>query len=193
MLARMGGTFDSKTGQFVWEMKVPLAEQLAFYRSHPPRALGNLRATALEQLDWQFDGHGEPVNSIFELACPCGGNLFNATCGVETGDDGNVVSPPIGIECEACEAAFDIFDPGEHGWNAVMCGDKFDEPDAYDDLEGADIAAPHEIVVRFEHASESLGDPELAGREQDVFSWFTLLARDPESKQLEQLFEWECA
>lgn len=173
-------------------MTVPLAEQLAFYRSHAPRALGNLRATALEQIGWQFDGHGEPVNSIFELACPCGGKLFNATSGV---DDSNTVCPPIGIECEACKAAFEIFDPNEHGWNAVMCGDTFtfDDPDAYDDLEGEDIAAPHEIVVRFEHGSDSLGDPELVGREQDVFSWFTLLARDPDSKRLEQLFEWECA
>jgi hypothetical protein len=190
MLAGMGGTVDPKTGQIVWDTNVPLAEQLAFYRSHPPRALGNLRAAALEQIDWQFDGHGEPVNAIFELACPCGGALFNATCGVDTN---NVVCPPIAIECEACKDMFEIFDPSEHGWNGVMCGVKFDEPDGYDDLEGEEIEAPHEIVVRFEHASDSLGDPELVGREQDVFSWFTLLARDPASRSLEQLFEWECS
>ena len=37
------------------------------------------------------------------------------------------------------------------------------------------------------------GDPELAGREHDLYSWFTLLARDPATKQLEQLYELECA
>jgi hypothetical protein len=189
----MGGTVDPKTGTITWEMNVPLAEQLTFYRTHPPRALGELCATAIEQTDWKFDGHGEPVNSIFELACPCGSKLFTATCGVATSDDGNEVSPPIGIECDACEATFEIFDPGEHGWDAVMCGDGFDEPEGYDDLEGNDVHAPHQVVVRFEHASDTLGDPELAGREQDVFTWFTLLARDPETQRLEQLFEWECA
>jgi hypothetical protein len=193
MLAGMGGTVDPKTGEIEWVMNVPLTEQLAFYRSHPPSALGDLRAAAVEHIDWKFDGHGEPVNSIFELACPCGSKLFTATCGIQTSDDINEVSPPIGVECDACEAAFDVFDPSEHGWNAVLCGDTFDEPEAYDDLEGDDIAAPHEVIVRFEHGSETLGDPELVGREQDVFTWFTLLARDPDTKRLEQLFEWECA
>jgi hypothetical protein len=186
----MGGTVDPKTGNIAWEMNVPLEEQLAFYRSHPPRAIAELRATSVEYIEWTFDGHGEPVNSIFELACPCGSKLFTTTCGV---DDDDEVTPPIAIQCDSCDAAFDIFDASEHGWNAVMCGDKFEAPDAFFELEGEAIAAPHEVVVRFEHGSETLGDPELAGREPDVFSWFTLLARDPETRQLEQLFEWECA
>jgi hypothetical protein len=193
MLAGMGGPVDPKTGKVTWEMRRPLAEQLAFYRSHPPRALGTLSATAVEHVDWTFDGHGEPVNSIFELACACGGTLFTATCGIAIGDDGNEVAPPIGIACDACEAAYEIFDPSEHGWDAVMCGDELDEPDAFDDLEGDAIAAPHEVVVRFEHGSNTLGDPALAGREPDVFTWFTLLARDPATGRYEQLFEWECA
>ena len=66
----MGGTIDPKTGEVVWQMHVPAAEQLAYYRSHPPRALSGLRATPIE-VEFQFDGHGEPINSIFEVACPC--------------------------------------------------------------------------------------------------------------------------
>jgi hypothetical protein len=169
-------------------MNVPLAEQLAFYRSHPPAALGPLRATPVDQLDWPFDGHGEPVNAVFELACPCGGTRFTATCGV---DADNNVARPIGLECAACQAAFEIFDA--HGWDAVMCGERGDEPDHFDDLKPDGIAAPHQVIVRFEHGSETLGDPALAGREPDVFSWFTLLARDPDDARLEQLFDWECA
>ena len=42
----MGGTVDPKTGQVVWEMHVPLDEQLAHYRAHPPRALRGLRDLA---------------------------------------------------------------------------------------------------------------------------------------------------
>lgn len=189
----MGGVVDPSTGQIVWEMKVPLSEQLAFYRSHVPRALGQLRATPIEQIDWQFDGHGEPVSSIFELACSCGGARFHVTCGVHTSDDAAVAAPPISIECDACKATFEIFDASEHGWDAVMCGARHDEPEAYDDLVCDGIDAPHELIVRFEHASDTLGDPALAGREPDVFTWFTLLARDPGTRRLAQLFEWECA
>lgn len=189
----MGGTVDPKTGEMVWAMSVPLADQLAHYRSHPPSALRELRVTPIESIDWQFDGHGEPVNSIFELACPCGSKLFTPTCGLDIGEDGNAVGPPIGVECAACDAAAVVFDPSEHGWNAIMCGERYDAPVVTGDLEGEVVEAPHEIVVRFEHGSEDLGNPELAGREQDVFSWFTLLARDPQTQELEQLFEWECA
>lgn len=192
MFAAMGGIVDPKTGEVKWEMNVPLAEQLAFYRGHPPRALAKLSAAAIEELDWTFDGHGEPVNSIFELTCSCGSKLFTVTCGIEAGEDVNEVAPPIGLECSACEEAFDVFDPSQHGWDAVMCGDTYDEPEAYDELVG-EIDAPHEVVVRFEHASDTLGDPDLEGRAQDVFTWFTLLARDPATRRLEQLFEWECA
>lgn len=135
----MGGTVDPKTGNVSWHMNVPLEEQLTFYRSHPPRALENLRTTAIEHVDWSFDGHGEPINSIFELACTCGGRLFTVTCGIDPDEE---VAPPIALECAACEAAFDIFDANQHGWNAVMCGDTFDEPDISDDLVGNSIGAP---------------------------------------------------
>ena len=164
---------------------MPPEEQLAFYRSHPPRAIAELCATSIEHIDWTFDGHGEPVGSIFELACPCGSKLFVALCGI----DDDEVAPPIAIQCDSCDAAFDIFDASQHGWDAVMCGDKLDQSDADYELEGE----PREVIVRFEHGSDTLGDPELAGREQDVFTWFTLLVRDPETRQLAQLFEWECA
>ncbi len=189
----MGGMVDPKTGEMVWEMSVPLADQLAHYRSHPPSALRALRVTPIESIAWEFDGHGEPVSSIFELACPCGSNLFTPECGLEIGEDANEVGQPITVVCASCEAATVVFDPNTHGWNAAMCNVRYDAPVVTGELEGELVEAPHEIVVRFEHGSEDLGNAELAGREQDVFSWFTLLARDPQTKQLEQLFDWECA
>lgn len=189
----MGGTVDPKTAEMVWAMSVPLADQLAHYRSHPPSALREIRATPIESIEWTFDGHGEPVNSIFELACTCGSKLFTPTCGLASGDDVNEVGPPIWLECAVCDVAVEVFNPSTHGWNAVMCGDSYDAPIVTGELEGEVVMAPHEIVVRFEHGSEDLGNPEIAGREQDVFSWFTLLARDPETLEFEQLFDWECA
>lgn len=87
--AKMGGTVDPNTGEVVWEMHVPLADQLAHYRAHPPRAIAALRASSVD-VDFAFDGHGEPVNAVFELACPCGSTRFVAVAGIE---DGEVSTP----------------------------------------------------------------------------------------------------
>ena len=65
-------------------------------------------------------------------------SLFIATCGL---DDDNAVVSPIGITCDECDARYTIFDASQHGWNAVMCGDRFDAPENEDALDGGDIEA----------------------------------------------------
>jgi hypothetical protein len=98
--------FDPKTGEVMWEAHVPLAEQPAFYNSHPPRVLEGLTCTPIEPpLDFEFDGHGEPVNAVFALACPCGNRRFTV---VAHFDDDEIRSP-ITIECSACERDQVIF------------------------------------------------------------------------------------
>jgi len=185
----MGGTYDPTTGQMVWTMHVPLADQLAHYRSHPPRAIRELRAMPVD-VDFRFDGHGEPVDVAFELACPCGGTRFDVTCGLDEDDE---PAPPIELECGACAASYKIFDDNEHGYDAELNSVERQAPELIVDLDPADIDLTPELVVRFEFPSDHLGDPQYAGREHDLFSWFTLLARDPETKQLEFLFDAECA
>ena len=78
----MGGVYDPKTGQIEGTMHVPLEQQLAHYRSHPPSMLRELVATPIE-LDFTFDGHGEPVNAIFAVSCRCGSTLFEVYCHVD--------------------------------------------------------------------------------------------------------------
>jgi hypothetical protein len=186
----VGGIVDPKTGEIIWEMHVPLAEQRAHYRANPPRAIRELRATAIE-VDWRFDGHGEPVNSVFELACPCGGTRFTATCGLD--EDGRSCSP-IAIDCASCETTHEVFDEAKHGYDAVRGMARSFEPARFDELVSPDVEAPHEVIVRFEYSSDQLGDPTREeGRAHDLFSWFTLLARDPETKHLAFLFEAECS
>src|SRR5687768_7744642 len=95
----MGGTVDPKTGQVIWDMNLGLEQQLAFYNTHPPRCLDDLTCTRIEVPDFTFDGHGEPVNAVFELTCSCGSKLFAvlAHC-----DDGEFVSP-VYLKCDACD------------------------------------------------------------------------------------------
>lgn len=185
----MGGIVDPKTGEVIWTLHVPVVEQVAHYRAHPPRCLDGLRATPID-VDWKFDGHGEPVNTVFELACACGGSQFVAMC---YADDHEEVCSPISLHCGACDAVYEIFDSGEHGYDGEAGDLPGDEGDGPYDLETREVDEPFEAVVRFEYPSDHLGDAQWAGREQDLYSWFTLLARDPATKKLEHLYDVECA
>src|SRR5688500_12823536 len=113
----MGGTLDPKTGRIIWEMHVPLQEQRAFYRRHPPRLLERLRVHAIEMDEEAFDGHGEPVNAIFEVQCPCGSRRFIA---VGYGLEDGLVEPPITLECAGCGSERLLFDPARHGYDGAV-------------------------------------------------------------------------
>jgi hypothetical protein len=190
----MGGTYNSATGQTEWTMHVPLAEQLAHYRAHPPGALAPLTAKPVD-VEFTFDGHGEPVNAVFELTCPCGGTDFIVTGYVEDDD----WHPPIALECAGCEAEHVIYDRSRHGYDAVIGGHSGapDEPSddaVIDELSPDAFGAPHHVLVRFEFPSDHLGgDADVKGREHDLFSWITILARDAATGQLALLFDDECA
>jgi hypothetical protein len=196
----MGGTVDPKTGNVIWTMHRPLDEQLAFYAAHPPACIAAFTCTPTHVLDFTFDGHGEPVNAIFELACPCGSKLFDAYAQTDPDPDADRdpddsgLMPPVELVCASCETARVIFDPRIHGWNGVhnLAGE-WNVDASLQDLYIDDLGARHHIIVRFEHGSETLGDAAFTGREQDVFSWISILAKDPESDDVELLLEHECA
>ena len=186
----MGGTYDPAAGQIVWDFHVPLDEQRDFYRDHPPSALDGMTCTAIDSPPWQFDGHGEPVNAFFELACRCGSRLF----AVAGRSDGEEIRGPIRVECHGCGAEQVIFDPQVHGYDAAAGLVDHDGVDGgRAPLEDPDVPAPHEVIVRFEYPSEHLGDASYAGRERDLFSWITILARAPGAGALAMLFDEECA
>jgi hypothetical protein len=189
----MGGTYDPKTNQIVWEFKVPLEEQLAFYKGHPPGALDGLGCRAISLPDHEFDGHGEPVNAIFEVSCRCGSKRFAATGWVNEDND---IGPPVTLFCDECEEEYEIFDEAQHGYEALLAaieggvlGGREDDSDHPDDF--PDPEPPYEVVVRFEFASDVLGGDKWKGQEQDAFTWITVLARKPDGT-LETLIEWEC-
>lgn len=164
-------------------------EQIAFYRAHPPSCLDGLKVTSIESLDFVFDGHGSPINSIFELACPCGSRSFWLECYVDP--DGDDVNTPISIQCEAddCDAGERvIYDRNKHGYDG-RAGDLPVEhgPDAYQ----TDIGEPYGIIVRFEYSVDALG--EHPGEDHEMFSWITIVIRHPETGQLGLMFHDECA
>lgn len=48
---------------------VPIEQQREHYRANPPSCLAALRCTVTDLPGYVFDGHGEPVNAIFAVAC----------------------------------------------------------------------------------------------------------------------------
>ena len=139
--------------------------------------------------DHPFDGHGEPVNVAFALTCTCGGATFDPM-GYWSENENRFVSP-ITLECNACEEWFEVFDIARHGFDGAVGNNRGleDPPDiAFDAL-----AEEQEIIVRFEFPSDHLGAPDLQAPASDLFSWITIVGRDPETGKLATLFEDECA
>jgi hypothetical protein len=203
----MGGKLDPSTGKMIWTLHVPVAEQLAHYGAHPPSMLVGLTCTATTLPDVEFDGHGEPVNVLFELACECGGKRFVVVGQVASSDAGDAVdddaaiASPIEVECGACGVSQQIFDERKHGYDGVQ-GNNGEAADPVCD--GGDVGelfldeieAPHYVVVRLEYPSDLLGDPADAtwrGHEAEAFSWISILAKDPVSGLTGVLYECECS
>jgi len=189
----MGGTVDPRTGEIIWKMHVPIADQLAFYQAHPPTTLEGLLLEGIALPDHTFDGHGEPVNAVFEVRCPCGGARFVA---VGFFSEGEGPMPPITLDCDGCEAVHLVFDEN-HGYDGVISAldtsQELPYPDGIpDELCWDGLEPPYSVIVRFEYPSDHLGDSQWSGREPDLFSWITLLGRDP-AGGLVTLFDEECA
>jgi hypothetical protein len=189
----MGGTYDPETGRIVWEAHVPIEEQHAHYAAHPPSCLGALEGTAIDLSGHPFDGHGEPVNTIFAVRCPCGSRLFTALGHFD--EDGDYPLPPVILECAGCRVEHVVFDASRHGFDGVVGNLANSEPEGQlDELCAADVGGPPcEIILRFEFPSDVLGDPEWSGREPELFSWITIVGRNPSDGRLATLFELECA
>ena len=200
MLLGMGGTLDPETGEIVWEFHVPLEEQERYYAEHPPSALKDWSPVAIPLPDHPFDGHREPVNVAFTVSCRCGGTAFTAEGSFEDEDDAYDDDPvplpesPVDLRCAACGDCRLLFDSLEHGYDGVLNSSaaSVEAPLPRHPLHGPH-ERPYEVLVRFEFPSDVLGDADYGGREHDLFSWITVVARDPETGVLTTVFEWECA
>lgn len=105
---------------------------------------------------------------------------------------------PLALRCESCGAITELIDTDIHGYDAelghgpcTMRG-QGQRSEFACDLCGP---APMDVVVRFEY-SEDLFDDEFKdfrGREQDLFSWFTVLGRCSGCPRLITVADFECA
>jgi hypothetical protein len=174
-------------------------EDLAYVRSHPPKCLTAFHTSPAVSTG-RLDGHGESVNSFFELQCPCGGKEHQVLCYPLVHPDSRevVLVGPIALRCKKCRRTSEIFDAKQHGYNAEhgttptrLCGE----------AERTAFACPHcqavnfGVVARFEYSSDGLYDDDegLIARAEDYFTWFTLLGRCAGCSKETHIVEFECA
>lgn len=194
-------------------------DQAAYFQSHPPRCLGGFTTQAAELPDAEFDGHAslsdldfevppgvkisapEHINPVFSLACKCGAasHFVHGYRWINPDfNDAEVFLSPLSLECSACGANTESLDTDVHGYDGELGhgtatvraqGEQFVfECDACG-------RQPLQTFARLEYPDDLFdGDfPEFQGREQDLFTWFSLLGRCQRCSQLLAVADFECA
>ena len=168
--------------------------------TRPPRCLGELVTTPCAKPRMRFDGHGSSLNTYFELACSCGGGTHTILGYPRRNPDaGNasVFLSPLSLRCGTCGRVAALIDTSKDGHDAEL--------GLTGSLRGEGQAVEYEcakcgrqdfsLVVRLEYPDDLLDqdDEEFRGREQDLFSWFTLVARCHGCGVLQAASDFECA
>lgn len=190
-----------------------------FFQTHPPRCIAGFNAQPTELPSVELDGHAsasdvefeippgvtvdapELFNPVFSLQCTCGGLDHFVHGYVWTNPDFNnvvVFLSPIVLECSTCGKKTDLLDTDVHGYDAELGhgsatarakGDRavFECPECG--------RQPLEVFARFEYPDDLFDDdfPEAKGREQDLFTWFSLHGRCTECAQMLAVTDFECA
>ncbi len=190
-------------------------QQLAYYRQHPPRCIAEFTSIPTEVRGVSFDGHasGDPppgdsiieaggtIDVCFILQCRCGKNRHRVFGYYWRNPDFRnelVYLSPLTAECIFCGKITDIIDTDAHGYDAELGGivatarglgakGEF----ACDQCGSRPLA----LCARFEFIDDSFhsSDKVFRGREQELFSWFTLLGKCDGCSRIMTVAEFECA
>jgi hypothetical protein len=165
-----------------------------------------------------FDGHMSPsrlntdtsgvkiegpehFNTIFRLLCTCGCDSHLILGHYWRNPDFQnvlVFVSPIALCCSVCGKVTELFDTAIHGYDAEVVG----IPSSYRG-EGkrtefvCDKCGPRQVQVfaRFEYPNDMVGSEfdEYRGREQDLFSWISLIGKCADCGRMIEVAEFECA
>lgn len=205
------------------KVSVPIQDQARYFRDNPPRCVERFEVEPVSLSEVEFDGHPgtdaflDPVvngkihapvniNTVFRLRCGCGHTKayvlgryrpmpkeYHQACGPFFFD------APLALQCESCNAVSELFDARIHGYNGEMGLSWIRPEEESEEREKFKCEkcgpVPMEVIVRFEYPDD-LFDEEpcgFAGREQDLFTWFSVLGRCSRCQQLIEVTDFECA
>jgi hypothetical protein len=192
--------------------------QLAYYRSHPPTCIAGFKAQAVNMPGVTFDGHASPsqlgknalsvriegpehINPVFWLRCDCGcDSHFILGHQWRNPDYGNVAVflSPLALRCNKCGKTTELFDTAIHGYDAELCAFASSHRGEGERTEFiCEKCGPREtqVFVRFEYPDDLLQSEfdKYRGREQDLFSWFSLIGKCAGCGRLIEVTDFECA
>lgn len=165
-----------------------LEAQRQHFQSIAPSCLEEFYTKPAKLESHEFDGHGEELNSYWEIICRCGSEHFSLEAYSVIIQDSLIKEPvlasPIRVICDDCDSAKTIFDSNLHGYNPVACGGSCS-------IYGPDISGStkfvhscrlcngtsHKVSMRFEYPGDLFDDgmDEFKGRETELFTWFSCL------------------
>ena len=190
-----------------------------FLKSHQPRCLIGFCARPAALPDLKFDGHPsdsdleldlpsgvtiqapEEINTIFALSCTCGSDqhfIRGYRWQNPDYDDEVVFLSPLVLECAACGKQTDLIDTDIHGYDAEL---GYGSTTARGEGEPAVYECPTcgrqpmQVFTRFEYPDDLMDGSikEFAGREQNLFTWFSLVVRCSHCAQVLCVADFECA
>ena len=172
-----------------------------YFENNPPRCLDGFDVMPVELVGAVFDGHGEALNPVFQVRCKCGYDkgILSGYFWVnpDYANDKELFISPITITCGECKRTQELIDTDKHGYDVELgsfscTGRGLGRHGSY--------ACPKcgqenmEIFVRFEYSEELFDDDfaEAKGREQDLFSWFSLHGRCDQCGATLDITDFEC-
>jgi hypothetical protein len=194
-------------------------DQAGYLRNHSPRCIAGFTVKPTELRGVEFDGHSSVsqinvnahpgitiegpnhINSVFALACSCGNN-WHYTHGYRwTNPDYHnsvVFLSPLGLECAVCRRMTDLLDTDIHGYDGEL-GHGSATVRAKGDRVVYECPTcgrqPLELFVRFEYPDDLFDGnfPAFAGREQDLFTWFSVVGTCSQCNAMLAIADFECA
>jgi hypothetical protein len=164
----------------------------------PPRCLAGFTLEPSPLKNYPFDGHGEPLNKVYRLRCPCGHDRF-LTLGHHLTNEGTpIFVSPLALECAACRKVTELIDTDRHGYDAevgVMTTTiRGTGPRTAFACDRCGVR-PTTAHARFEHSGETLEDStgEWTGNEPNLFTWFSLVGECTGCNRLLAIADFECA
>jgi hypothetical protein len=193
-----------------------LREQATYYCSHPPRCISGFVAEPVRLRNYEFDGHasapseptpgsiiegGQQLNCVFLLVCACGCEEHRIVGYWWRNPDFRnelVFLSPLTLKCNSCGKETELIDTDRHGYDAEIGGIV---ATARSKGERSEYSCSHcgprgmNVIVRFEYPDDLFGAVRetFRGREQDLFTWFSLIGKCPGCTRLLAVTDFECA
>jgi hypothetical protein len=198
----------------------PFSEQILYFRQHPPTNLKELTLQPAIVPDIAFGGHGfsgkfpdgliKNMDIVFKAQCPCGGSIFTIQAKSEH-DEINyyqslVIAEQYFFSCSSCGKQSLLFDPMQHGYNPEVS--RLEEwSDDELELPVSKLEVPEkvccacatcqenemELIIRLEYHNDLIGYEAFAGREENFFSWFSVVGKCSNCSELNLFIDCECA